>query len=102
MRALLSKLFRRLGVIRVEPRVGVIRVEPRVLSLRPGDTLVFRCPNVLRPGQRDELRARLAERFREIPIVVLDGGSDLSVIRREQAGEPILPERAKSEQGRDT
>lgn len=54
-----------------------------VVSLRPGDVVLFRCPQVLRAKQRDSVVDMLNEVFPGHESVILDGGQDIAVLRPE-------------------
>jgi hypothetical protein len=55
----------------------------RVVTLRPGDVVLFRCPQVL--SRTDHLRATavLNEVFPGHECMVLEGGQDVAVLRPE-------------------
>jgi len=54
-----------------------------VVSLRPGDVVLFRCPNNLSPAQRDRVAKLLDEVFPLHESVILEGGQDIAVLRPE-------------------
>ena len=57
------------------------------LALGPGDMLVFKCPMRL----TDEEYAEIGNRFREsvpgMKVIVLEGGADISVLKRDAGRE---------------
>ena len=57
----------------------------QVLSLRPGDMLVFRAPGLLAEQQRLLIREQLETVFSGRRVLVIDGGSELQVVREEKA-----------------
>lgn len=52
-----------------------------VVSLRPGDVVLFRCPMVLNNNQRAQTVAMLNEVFPDFESIILDGGTDIAVLR---------------------
>lgn len=63
-------------------------IDPQSVSvarLRPGDVLVFRCPDKLTPKQQTAAAATLEAHFGDVPILILDGGQALEIVRPEPA-----------------
>jgi len=54
----------------------------QVLTLEPGDVLILRTSVVLQPHQRDAVREHIAQIVGDVPIMVLDSGLDLGVLRK--------------------
>jgi hypothetical protein len=57
------------------PTVEVVRVQP-------GDHLVVRCPQKLRPEQAEAIAEQLKRRFPDQQVSVLSGDMQLSVVRQ--------------------
>lgn len=54
------------------------------LALRPGDILVFKCPNRLTAEEFEYVRARFKELLRDAKVMVVEGGADIAVLRAEE------------------
>lgn len=52
-----------------------------VVSLRPGDVVLFRCPQVLAPLARERAVGVLNTVFPDHETMILDGGQDISILR---------------------
>lgn len=57
-----------------------------VLALQPGDVLVLRSEELIRPEFKLYLEKQLRRRFPEHQVIVIDGGVELMVLREEPEG----------------
>jgi len=57
----------------------------KVISLRPNDVLVFRCEKFLNRQQTEDITQYLRHKLPDIRVLIVDGGTDLDVIRKEGA-----------------
>lgn len=58
-----------------------VAVHVEVLRLCPGDTVVLRVDVRLNAQQRHQLAGLLRNRFPNNPVLVLDAGAELSIVR---------------------
>jgi len=58
--------------------------EVKRLTLGPGDRLVITYPRLLSQQEADRLRQRFAAALRDVPVIILDGGADVSVVAEEE------------------
>ena len=56
-----------------------------VLSIKPGDVLVLSCKQRLPQLAMGNISAALKDMFGAIPILILDDGMEMSVVRKEDA-----------------
>ena len=57
--------------------------EVRVVRLQSGDTVVYRCEQHLDDENFDDLGTHLKKVFPDNPVLILDGGASIEVLRKE-------------------
>lgn len=72
------------GKLDVE-KLAAIFEAVKVLPLRPGDLLIFRSEDRLTFEQTERVRGLLEKNIPGHRVLVLDGGADIEVLRREDA-----------------
>ena len=55
--------------------------ESAVVRVRPGDVILFRCPQALSPAARERATGVLNAVFPDHETMILDGGQDIAVLR---------------------
>lgn len=58
-------------------------IEVEHLTLTPGDILVFKCQNLLTRDEFDAIREHVKLVLPDTKVLVVEGGADLAVLRRE-------------------
>ena len=64
-----------------------IEAEVQRMEVRPGDVVVARCQERIRPEFEVYLRKRLRAAFPDNQVIVIDGGMELQVLGEGAAGE---------------
>jgi hypothetical protein len=61
----------------------VVMPEARILRIQPGDAIVLKFDGLLSMQQQADVRVMMNDAFPGVPVLVLDEGTELAVLRKD-------------------